>query len=101
MTQALELYGVYQSKIAECDREIEALMERFADRSGGPPPGEQPRRNRIQGNAPRFEVHGQLYRMTGVDLTRINSVDAYTTPKVIREVCTDLTKWPTAIQFAS
>ena len=29
LTQALELYRVYQAKIAECDREIEAHMERF------------------------------------------------------------------------
>ena len=35
LTQSLELYRVYQPKIAECDREIEAQMERFADRSGG------------------------------------------------------------------
>ena len=69
LTQALQLYRVYQSKIEECDREIEAHMGQFADRSGGAPPGEQPRKNRIQGNAPRFDVRGHLYRMTGVDLT--------------------------------
>ena len=101
LTQALELYRVYQSKIAECDREIEAHMGQFADRSGGAPPGEQPRKNRIQGNAPRFDVRSHLYRMTGVDLTRINGVDAYTALKVIGEVGTDMTKWPTAKHFAS
>ena len=101
LTQALELYRVYQSKIAECDREIEAHMGRFADCSGGAPPGEQPRKNRIQGNAPRFDVRSHLYRMTGVDLTRINGVDAYTALKVIGEVGTDMTKWPTAKHFAS
>ena len=101
LTQALELYRVYQAKIAECDREIEAHMGRFAGRSGGAPPGEQPRKNRIQGNAPRFDVRGHLYRMTGVDLTRINGVDAYTALKVISEVGTDMTRWPTAKHFAS
>ena len=101
LTQALELYRVYQSKIAECDRETEAHMGRFADRSGGAPPGEQPRKNRIQGNAPRFDVRGHLYRMTGVDLTRINGVDVYTALKVIGEVGTDMTRWPTAKHFAS
>ena len=35
LSQALELYRVYQSKIAECDREIEAQLERFEDRSDG------------------------------------------------------------------
>ena len=101
LTQALELYRVYQGKIAEFDREIEAQMERFADRSGGAPPGEQPRKNRIQGNAPRFDVRGHLYRMTGVDLTRINGVDTHTALKVIGEVGTDMTRWPTAKHFAS
>ena len=92
---------MYQSKIAECDREIEAHMGRFADRSGGAPAGEQPGKNRVQGNAPRFDVRGHLYRMTGVDLTRINGVDAYTALKVIGEVGTDMTRWPTAKHFAS
>ena len=101
LTQALELYRVYQAKIAECDREIETQMGRFDGRSGGAAPAEQPRRNRIQGNAPRFDVRGHLYRMTGVDLTRINGVDAYTALKVISEVGTDMTRWPTAKHFAS
>ena len=101
LTQALELYRVYQAKIAQCDSEIEAQMERFTDRSGGTPPGGQPRRNRVQGNAPRFDVRGHLYRMTGVDLTRINGVDAHTALKVISEVGTDMTRWPTAKHFAS
>ena len=38
LTQALELYRFYQDKIAECDREIEAQLERFEDRSDGEPP---------------------------------------------------------------
>ena len=33
LTQALELYRFYHDKIAECDREIEARLERFEDRS--------------------------------------------------------------------
>ena len=74
LTQALELYRVYPAKIAGCDREIETQMGRFDGRSGGAAPAEQPRRNRIQGNAPRFDVRGHQYRMTGVDLTRINGV---------------------------
>ena len=38
LTQALELYRTYQDKIAQCDREIEAQLERFEDRSDGEPP---------------------------------------------------------------
>ena len=32
-------------------------------------------KRRDQKNAPRFDVQNQLYRMTGVDLTRIDGVD--------------------------
>ena len=100
LTQALELYRTYQAKISECDREIEAQLERFEDRSDGEPPAPNGKR-RNQKNAPRFDVQGHLYRMTGVDLTRIDGVEAYTALKVVSEVGTDMTKWPSAKHFAS
>ena len=55
---------MYQAKITECDREIEAQLERFEDRSDGVPPAPNGKK-RNQKNAPRFDVQGQLYRMTG------------------------------------
>ena len=39
--------------------------------------------------------------MTGVDLTRINGVDAYTALKVISETGTDMTRWQSAKHLAS
>ena len=42
-----------------------------------------------------------MYRMTGVDLTGIDGVEAYTALKVISEIGTDMTKWPSAKHFAS
>ncbi len=100
LTQAVELYRVYQGKIAECDREIEAQLAGFEDRSDGEPPAPNGKRGN-QKNAPGFDVQSQLYRMTGVDLTRIDGVDAYTALKVIGEIGTDMTKWPSAKHFAS
>ena len=100
LTQALELYRFYHDKIAECDREIEAQLERFEDRSDGESPGDNGRR-RSQGNAPRFDVRTHLYRMTGVDLTRIDGIDGFTALKVISEIGADMTKWPSAKHFAS
>ena len=100
LTQALELYRFYQGKIAECDREIEAQLERFEDRSDGGSPADNGRQ-RSQGNAPRFDIRTHLYRMTGVDLTPINGIDGFTALKVISEIGTDMTKWPSAKHFAS
>ena len=100
LTQALELYRFYHQKIAECDWEIEAQLERFEDVSdGGSPDGNG--RRRSQGNAPSFDIRTHLFRMTGVDLTRIDGVDGFTALKVISEIGTDMTKWPSAKHFAS
>ena len=101
LTQALELCRVYQDKIAECDREIEAQLERFEDHSNGDPPAAKSDRRRSKGNAPRFDVWTHLYRMTGVDLTQIDGVDAYTALKVVSEIGADMTKWTSAKHFAS
>ena len=100
LAQAVELYRVYQGKIAECDREIEARLEQFEDRSDGEPPAPNGKK-RNQKNAPRFDVQSPLYRMTGVDLTRIDGVDGFTALKVVSEVGTDMTKWESAKHFAS
>ena len=75
-------------------------MERFDDRSDGGSPGDNGRPS-SQGNAPRFDVRTHLYRMTGVDLTRIDGSDGFTPLKVISEVGTDMTRWPSAKHFAS
>ena len=100
LTQALELYRTYQDKIAQCDREIEKQLGRFEDRSNGEPPaGDAGKRS--QGNAPRFDLRNHLHRMTGVDLTRIDGVDAFTALKVVGEIGTDMTRWPSAKHFAS
>ena len=100
LTQALELYRTYQDKIAQCDREIERQLGRFEDRGNGEPPaGDAGKRS--QGNAPRFDLRNHLHRMTGVDLTRIDGVDAFTALKVVGEIGTDMTRWPSAKHFAS
>ena len=100
LTQAMELYRMYHAKIDECDREIEAQLERFEDvTDGGSPAGNG--RRRSQGNAPSFDIRAHLYRMTGVDLTRVDGIDGFTVLKVISEIGTDMTKWATAKRFAS
>ena len=99
LTQALELYRFYQGKIAECDREIERPLGGFEERSDGGAPSAN--RKRRQKSAPQFDVRSHLYRMTGADLTQIDGVDAYTVLRVVSEVGTDMTRWPSAKHFAS
>lgn len=101
LSQALELYRVYHAKIDECDRRIEDQLETFEDLSDGGLLTTKPGSRRSRGNAPRFDVRTHLYRMTGVDLTEIDGVDGYTALRVLSEVGTDMTRWPTAKHFAS
>ncbi len=101
LTQALELYRVYQHKIEECDRQIEAQLGSFEDRSDGGTPAPKSSRKRHQKNARRFDVRTHLYRMTGVDLTEIDGVDGYTALKVVSEIGTDMSQWTTVKRFAS
>ena len=100
LTQALELYRFYHDKIAECDREIEAQLERFEDLSDGESSAPNGKK-RGHGNAPRFDIRTHLFRMTGVDLTRIDGIDGFTALKVVSEIGADMTKWPSAKHFAS
>ena len=100
LAQALELYRVYQGKIAECDGKIQAALEQFDHIVEGAVPTKAGRIQK-QKNAPAFDVRSHLYRITGVDLTRIDGVDAYTALKVISEIGTDMSKWPSAGHFAS
>ncbi len=101
LAQAVELHDTNQEKIAECDRRIEAHLDTFEDRSDGGPVLRDPKKKKRQHNAPHFDLQTYLYRMTGVDLSKIDGIDGYTALKVISEVGLDMTRWPTTKHFTS
>ena len=69
LRQSLELYDTYQSKIAECDRVLEASMAALIDEVEKPAkPLSKARVQTKQVNAPAFDVRAALYGMLGVDL---------------------------------
>jgi transposase len=53
------------------------------------------------GNPFHFDAHAQLYRLTGVDLTRIDGIDAATALTVVSEIGTDMGRWKTVKHFTS
>lgn len=85
------------TQLAECDREIEAQLESLQIHEGDPAKGR--RRGRAR-NAPRFDLRAHLFRMCGVDLTRIDGIDVTTALAVISEVGTDMSRFPTVKHFA-
>ncbi len=101
LKQALELWDVYQAKIAECDVEIEAALKSLNDQH--PPPGTPPpaRRQSKAKNEPNFDVRTALHKMLGVDLSQIHGFSPYTILRLVAECGDDMTKWPTEKHFTS
>lgn len=104
LAQALELYQVYRDKIQSCDEQIDKCLKQFPEQPrehDHPLPPLTPKRAKRNPNAPQFDARSHLYRMCGVDLTAIDGIDANTALKLIGEIGTDITRWPTAKHFAS
>jgi len=101
LKQSLELYDFYDRQLVECDAELEKLYHQFEppDEPGTPPP---PTRNaKRRKNQAYFDLGSSVYKMTGVDLTQVDGLDALTIQKVLSETGIDMSKWPTVKHFSS
>jgi transposase len=103
LQQNLELYDAYQRQMEACDAEIESLLQQMATHRREPgAPLPSPRcRFRSNDNAPRFEIREVLYRLIGADLTQIDSIGPYTALRLVSEIGTDMSRWPTEKNFTS
>jgi transposase len=101
--QAVEHYDFTQHQLAACDAQIEAWLPTFASQVDLEAAPLAPSRHaqRRQGNAPAFDVRLHLYKMSGVDLTQIDGIDALTALKLLSEIGLDMTRWPTVKHFTS
>ena len=101
LKQALELYDYYQQKIAECDAEICKEMRTLETRATAPAAALK-RKPRSKHNPLPFDSQAELYRILGVDLTRIDGLNESTAQLIISELGLDICqKWPTEAQFTS
>jgi len=102
LSQALELYDVYQKKIVACDIQIEKQLATFktqqleVNRTI-----EKPKHKQKSKNEPSFDLTSHLLRITGVDLTAIPGVGASSALKIISEIGLDMSRWGNSKQFAS
>lgn len=104
LRQALELYDYYQQKVAECDGEILKEMQTLETRAEAAllPAPQLKRKARSKHNPIPFDSQAELYRIMGVDLTRINGLNEATVQLILSELGLDLCKkWPTEAQFTS
>lgn len=103
LQQNLTLYDTYQQQLAACDAAIEAHLARLV--AAAPPPATPlpPARHRVKprANEPRVEVRTPLHHLTGVDLSQIDGIGPATALRLLSEIGTDMTRWPTADHFTS
>ena len=105
LKQSLIAYRHYQQLMAECDREIEQLMQRLDSRidpqqNGPTPPANKGKRKRRK-NQFYFEMAPELHRIFGVDLTAIPGISALTAHTLLAEIGPELNRFPNAAAFAS
>ena len=96
LKQALGAFDFIGTQLAECDREIEQQLHSLQAHEGEPAKGKQRGRAR---NAPKFDLRTQLFKMCGVDLTRIDGIDVTTALAVISETGADMSRFATVKHF--
>ena len=96
LRQELEVYQVYQEKIADCDLQLRQHLESMSSKLEGTLPaiGPKPKGKKASRNAPAFDLRSELYRITGIDWAQVNGVDVLTAQTVLSEVGTDLREFP-------
>jgi transposase len=103
LRQAVELYEMYGQQLVAVDAEMDGLYDQMRppdDRqltTTPPKPTHQKRRK----NQANFDLTTALYRLTGVDLTQIDGIQALTAQTVITEVGFDMSQWPSEKHFTS
>jgi transposase len=103
LQQNLELFDAYQRQLAACDAAIEAHLQTLAGHAEPPVhPLREPRtRRKPRDNEPRFDIRTPLHQMTGVDLTQIDAIGPYNALRLLGEIGTDMSRWPTDKHFTA
>lgn len=104
LKQAVEHYDFLHGPLAALDAQLEtywAQRPSTLDPSAREPaPGKKNKRTRRK-NEPHFDLRGHAHRVLGVDLTRIDGVDALTAQVIAAECGFDLSAFPSAGHFCS
>jgi transposase len=108
LRQALELWETFQQKIADCDRELENILQQMAE-VGKPPGGAPVEELKLAAikdagkNAPVIERLQELVARIcgGRDASQIPGLSVYLVLQLISEVGIDMTKWKTEKHFSS
>lgn len=102
LRQAVEGWDFFQTQIGACDLKIQEILEKLAAQKPEPPKSSHLTLKKRRHNAPEIpEMEKLLHRLTGVDLTALPCISAYSQVLILSEVGTDMSRWPTVKHFVS
>jgi transposase len=119
LQQSLQGYDFFHTQIVACEEEIEKILlqwsqtedlsytvkqqKELSDDIKKKVKGGQGLQKKSEYNRSpyHFDAAGSLRKILGVDLTEIPGFDANTIVKVIAEIGTDMSRWPTVKHFTS
>lgn len=103
LQEELDQYRVLQKRIATCDSKLQEKLQAIGSKVDpeAQPLGPRPKNKRARGNAPKFDLRTELYRITGVDWTRVDGIDVQVAQTVIAEVGVDLSAFPSEKHFSN
>ncbi|MCO5296203.1 MAG: IS110 family transposase [Fimbriimonadaceae bacterium] len=100
LRQAVELYDHLEGMLREIDGCLKEELERWCSRYGREPV-QHPSQRKPRKNEARFDLSGTLEGLTGMDLTRIDGLDALSLLSIISECGTDYSPWKTSKHWTS
>ena len=105
LEQAVELYDYYQEQITGCDNCIRNLLMNFESedkiKNVDKINIEEKKIKEKKKKIINPEMHAELLRITGVDLTQIDGLNTTNVLTLISEVGLDMSKWKTEKHFTS
>lgn len=112
LRQAVEQYQFAQRQMQGCDEQLKQYLSALPSAlprprrkeeggSGSDSETARPAKKATRGNAPSFDVRGELQRIAGVDLTSIEGINVMTAQTILSEVGVDLSRFASENHFVS
>jgi transposase len=102
LKQAIEAWDFFQKQIADCDTQINLMLQELTRAKPEPAADSKLTIKKRRHNAPAIaHLETLLHRLTGVDLSALPCLSAYSQMLILAETGTDMSPWPTAKNFAS
>jgi len=102
--QLMAQYDSLQQQIQECDAQTEAYLSQFESKADVKSLGLHPKKSKrckSRKNEPHFDLRMELFRITGVDFSRIDGVDCLTAFSVLSEIGFNVDAFRTEDHFVS